>query len=123
LFEKNIYEETEMKKVIFASLLLVLIPPASAETTGKGKIISTQGHVAPNCRTVVHRENVTGQENTFRILDVETDDEIGTIALSALISNKDTEIVFDPDTTTGCGSEPRINSIKIHHSSNLLTPQ
>ncbi len=102
-----------MKKIVFASLFLFLIHPVFAETTGKGKIVSTQGHIAPNCRTVAHRENDTGQVKFFRILEIEGDDDIGTIVLSALMANRDTMIVFEPGVTTGCGPESRIDSIKI----------
>lgn len=102
-----------MKKIVFTSLLLLLIQPASAETTGLGKIVSTQGHIAPDCRTVAHRENDTGNVKFFRILEVEGDDDIGTIVLSALTANRDTMIVFEPGVTTGCGTESRIDSIKI----------
>ena len=101
-----------MKKILFVSLFL-FINLASAETTGKGKIISVQGHIAPNCRTVEHRENETGEVRLFRILDVGANDDIGSIATSALLENRDTTIAFEEEKTTGCGPEPRITSIKI----------
>jgi hypothetical protein len=104
-----------MRKILFtSSLLLFFIHSVSAETTGRGKVISTQGHIAPNCRTVEHRENETGEVRIFRILDVGANDGISSVATSALLENRDTTIAFEEEKTTGCGPEPRVVSIKIY---------
>lgn len=85
----------------------------SSEWSGLGKILSTQGHYSPNCRTVRHQEAATGIIRAFRISDIATDDDISAVVLSALMSNRDVNITFDSLVTTGCGTEPRISYITI----------
>lgn len=100
-------------------LLLISIAAFSSaiyafETTGKGKIISTQGHVSPNCRTVAFKENDTNIVKAFRIQDIPTDDDISAVALSALMANRDASISYEPAVTSGCGTEPRILFITVY---------
>lgn len=87
---------------------------AAFETTAKGKIQTTQGHVAPNCRIISHRENGTGTTRTFRIQDVQGHDDVNAVALSALLANRDTTISYDSSVTSGCGSEPRVMFITVY---------
>jgi len=90
----------------------------AVENTMRGKIISVEGHVTPNCRRVVHKSNVAGPggENeirVFRIQDVSGDDSVASVVMAAFLSNKDVHIYFEPAVTTGCGSEPKIRYITI----------
>ncbi|MFT5162413.1 MAG: hypothetical protein ACI9FJ_000989 [Alteromonadaceae bacterium] len=79
-----------------------------AESTGKGKIIYTQGHMSPACRTVSHKTNDTGLVKYFRIAAVAGDDDIQSVVLAALMADRDVDIFYDPAQTTGCGTEPAI---------------
>lgn len=103
-----------MKKPVFLFLVALISQSAYAEFTGKGKIIFTQGHTAPSCRTVLHKVNKTGKERYFRIANVTGDDDVGSIVLSALISKRDVDIYYEPDQKSGCGNEPRIIYITVY---------
>jgi hypothetical protein len=94
--------------------LLIASTSALSDQTGFGTIVSTQGHVTPACRTVQHRATAGGTVRTFRIADVTSGrDDIASVVLSALISNREVDISFDPAVTSGCGTEPRITHITI----------
>ncbi len=98
----------------FPFSLLVAALPALADQTGYGHIVSTQGHVTPACRTVQHRATAGGTVRTFRVADIASGrDDIASVVLSALISNREVDITFDPAVTSGCGTEPRITNITI----------
>lgn len=103
-----------MKKLIPA-LFLIVCAAAQADTTQKGKIIATEGHTTPNCRTVVFKDNATSAQRAFRIKDVAGDDDVSSIVLTALVAQKDVTIFFEPDVTSGCGTEPRISYIRIYN--------
>ena len=103
------------KKIAYMLLLSSISCSAFAiELTAKGKILSTQGHIAPNCRTVRHQENISGIITIFRMIDVAADDDISSIALSALMANRDVVIAFDSAVTSGCGTEPKIQFITVY---------
>ena len=99
----------------FLLLTLFLSPfSALADTTITGKIISTEGHSTPSCRVLKLKENGTGAEKVFRIADVQGHDDIGAVALSALIANREVSVTYNPTQTTGCGSEPKVIYITIY---------
>ena len=105
-------------RYIILVLLLLVNLPATADVTQRGKIIATQGHITPNCRMVLHQENASGVQRWFRIPEKDQNgsqrNDISAVALSALLTGKDTTIFFDPLLTTGCGQEPEINYITIY---------
>jgi len=109
-----------MKKIIYMMLLVLVHTYAHADTTGKGKIIYTQGHVSSKCRTVAHKDNETGVLKHFRIDDVgasgsaATDDNVAAIVMAALLANRDTTIYYIPGETSGCGLQPRIRYITMY---------
>ena len=105
-----------MKAIILTGFILLFASSvAYADSTGVGKIVYTQGHIGPNCRTVMHRENDTGAERWFRIQDVSGGhDDVSATVLAALMGNRDTVITYVPGETTGCGAEPRITYITIY---------
>lgn len=78
-----------------------------------GKIMATEGHYTPACRMVKLREATTNSIKVFRIADTQGHDDINSIALTALVTNRDVTIAYDPAVTTGCGSEPKILYIDI----------
>jgi hypothetical protein len=96
------------KKYLALLAVTLMVSPAIAADTAKGKIISSQGHESPNCRTVGHKENVTGTIRYFRIMDVAGEDDVAQIVLSSLMSKRDVTIHYDTNLTSGCGTEPRI---------------
>lgn len=105
-----------MRRTIGFLVLFTLFVPVSFAAdiaTGFGRIIETQGHVVPNCRTVVHRENATGVIRQFRIQDVAGDDDVQALVLAAMIAGRDVIITYDPAWTTGCGPEPRIQYVQV----------
>ncbi|MFZ5620410.1 MAG: hypothetical protein ACOY5W_05245 [Pseudomonadota bacterium] len=101
-------------QIICTIIAAYAFQPAYADQTGKGKIVMTQGHIAPACRTVVHRENGTGTQRVFRIPAVDGDDDINAVAIAALVGGRDVEINYVPGATTGCGSEPQISYITVY---------
>jgi hypothetical protein len=92
--------------------ILMLSAPSFADTTGKGKVIFTQGHNGPTCRTVLHKVNNTGEVKYFRIPNVPGND-IQRVLLAALMANRDVDIYYQPNETTGCGTEPAIGYVTI----------
>lgn len=78
-----------------------------------GKIVATQGHYTPACRMVKLKETPTSPIRVFRIADVPGHDDINSVALAALVANRDVSITYDPAVTTGCGGEPKILYIEI----------
>ena len=100
----------------FLALLLVLLSFSSlaATTTPKGKIIFTQGHYVPNCRTIKFQENATGTTKIFRINNDEGSSDIQSIILTALMSKRDVQIAYDVGVTTGCGSEEKILYVTVY---------
>jgi hypothetical protein len=105
-----------MKNLFTAfSLVLAISISAQADTTQKGKIVATEGHIVPSCRTVVFKENATGIQKAFRILDAVGEDDVSPIVLTALVSQKDVTIFYEPTVTSGCGTEPRIGYITIYN--------
>lgn len=99
--------------LVFSSFLLATNLIAAIESTALGKVVFTEGHYSPSCRQVQHKENDTGVVKTFRILNVDSDDDISSIVLAALVSGRDVRIWYDDSVTTGCGTQPRINYIRM----------
>jgi len=103
-----------IKVIILFIAILTVSMPSVAETTGKGKIVFTQGHTSPNCRTVLHKANGTGVQKYFRIADVPGNDDVQSIMLAALMAKRDVNIFYEPGQTTGCGEEPRIVYVTVY---------
>lgn len=95
------------------SFLLASNLMASVESTEMGKIVFTEGHISPSCRQVQHKENDSGIVRTFRIQNVDTDDDVSSVVLAALVSGRDVKIWYDASITSGCGTQPRINYIRL----------
>jgi hypothetical protein len=88
--------------------------PASAATTVvRGKIIVTQGHQSPACRTVMLRRASDNQPMYFRIAATGVEDGIMAVTITAVTTRLDVEITYDPAVTSGCGSEPAIQYISL----------
>lgn len=105
-----------MFKIAVSIIFLFLshVTSAAVQSTGEGKVIFTEGHSTPACRIVRHKENNSGIERTFRISGVSGDDDVNSVILAALISNRDIAIFYDTTVTTGCGTEPKITYVRIY---------
>ena len=101
---------------LVAMFVIFLSPMATAamQFTGAGKIVLTQGHLNPDCRTVAHKENGTNIQRYFRIQGTTGKDDVSAVVLAALMANRDVTIAYDPAITTGCGTEPRIHYITVN---------
>lgn len=84
--------------------------PAYAEQVS-GRVLVTQGHIAPECRMVLVRRADTGSEMWFRIPANNSD--ILAVTMTALASRLTVQIAYSPGVTTGCGTEPRIEWISL----------
>lgn len=104
-----------MKSIFVFIIILTASINVQADMTAKGKIIRTEGHTTPNCRTVVHQENVSGIQKTFRIKETQLNDDISSIILTALVAQKDVTIFYNPGETTGCGSEPKVVYVSLYN--------
>jgi len=103
------------KKVILPiSLFSLSFSSHAFQETQKGKIVYSQGHVSPTCRTVQFKENGSGGIHHFRIADVQGDNDINATILTALVSNRDVKIAYEPGVTSGCGYKPRITFVTIY---------
>ncbi len=98
---------------LYASLAcLSTFAHAETVSTGLGKVTHTQGHAVPSCRTVLHVSNDTQTHRWFRIPEGKND--INAIVITALVAGRDVSIVYDPQQTTGCGTEPGIIYVTLH---------
>ena len=103
-----------MQTKLLLAVLLLFSVSTYAQETGRGKILYTQGHANPACRTVSHQENGTGTIRYFRIANVPGRDDVNAVALAALMGSRDTTVFFENGQTSGCGTEPAIIFITIY---------
>lgn len=105
-----------MKKIVSCISVVACFTSVSlhAASTGMGKIIFTEGHSSPSCREVKHKENDTGIEKTFRIGNVDGDDDMGAVILAAMIANRDVVIYYDESVTSGCGTNPKVGRVRVY---------
>lgn len=103
------------QKWVLAGILGFLIssPALASSTTVRGKIVATEGHEVPVCRTVRLKRSDTGAIIFFRIPANGTDDGILATTLTAVTTGLEVDITYDLALTTGCGTEPRIQYITI----------
>lgn len=99
--------------VIGAFAALFASQAFAAPTTVQGKIVVTQGHEAPACRTVTLKRNDNGALMYFRIPDTGADNSILSITITALTAHLNVDVTYDPAITTGCGPEPKITFISL----------
>ncbi len=103
-----------MRYYLILMMLSVFSASALSDTTELAKVISTEGHSTPNCRTLIIKENTSGLTKRFRIQDIEGDDDVSSVALAALVSGRNIKVNFNPDYKSGCGNEPRVGHITIY---------
>jgi hypothetical protein len=95
-------------------ILLGLSVQASADNTELARIVFTEGHSSPNCRTIEIKENDSGSTKRFRIAHVDGDDDIASIVLAALMAERDVKVWYTEGVTTGCGNEPKISYLRVY---------
>lgn len=86
---------------------------SAAATVVRGKIIVTQGHQSPACRTVTLKRASDGQPMYFRIAATGVEDGIMAVTLTAVTTGLSVDVIYDPAVTTGCGTEPAIQYISL----------
>jgi hypothetical protein len=95
-------------------LVFFLSTPVLAENTGKGKVLFTQGHINPACRTVGFQARGSNDVQYFRIANVQGDDDVNAVLLAAMMANREVDIHYVANVTTGCGPEPGIDFITVY---------
>ena len=103
-----------MKRILSAAILAltpVLTAHAATTDSGMGRSIALVGHEVEACAVVTFRSNATNTTQSFRIPN--GGEQIFATAMSALVSDRDVQVFYDPQLTSGCGSEPKILFIKL----------
>jgi hypothetical protein len=102
-----------MKKRFLVIISSIALPWAtcSAEEI-HGKIQSLEGHINPACRTIFLK-NDAGELSAYRVPNTQNDNSILAVAMMAYSQDRKVTIVYVPGSTTGCGSEPRIDIFRI----------
>lgn len=97
----------------FLIIFSIILPWAtcSAEEM-RGKIQSLEGHINPACRTIFLK-NDAGELSAFRVPNTQNDNSILAVAMMAYSQDRKVTIVYVPGSTTGGGSEPRIDILRI----------
>ena len=98
--------------LLFLALFSTVVS-AEVISTAKGKILTTQGHYVPSCRTVTFRENGQSAVMAFRIQENDGDDDINSVILAAMMANRDVAISYNENITSGCGTQPRIAFVTV----------
>ena len=101
-------------KTLLILFVLFLSTPVLAENTGKGKVLFTQGHINPACRTVGFQALGSNDTQYFRISNIHGDDDVNAVLLAALMANREVDIHYETNVTTGCGTEPRIVFLTVY---------
>lgn len=101
-------------KILLSILITVLSSSCLADFL-TGKIIQTEGHLAPSCRTVSleYDDEGTVKRKLFRIKE-QSGDDINTVILAALMADKRVRIAYVPGETSGCGNEDMIKYVTIY---------
>lgn len=101
-------------RIVFLVIALTITSvQAEVISTAKGRVLSTQGHNVPSCRTVTFRENGQTAVLRFRIQDSAGDDDVNSVILAAMMADRDVAIAYNETITSGCGTEPRIAFITV----------
>lgn len=83
--------------------------------TLRGTVYYTEGHHGPDCRTVAidYMDGTTKKRKMFRINKTNGEDDVNSILLAAMVSNKEVELEFEEGVTSGCGGQPAIQRITL----------
>ena len=94
---------------ILLGLSISLLGVCNAEAAdATGKVYAIEGHVNPACRRVVLTD-ANGAFHVFRIANPNgTLDSIYAALITALATQSNVYIYYDPAQTTGCGTEPMV---------------
>lgn len=99
---------------IIVPILLTMLSFSCLADFLTGKVIQTEGHLQPSCRTLALEYNDAGvlKRKSFRIK--KDGDDINAVALAALMGDKRVRIAYLPGETTGCGTDDMIRYITIY---------
>ncbi|WP_125996387.1 hypothetical protein [Sphingomonas sp. S-NIH.Pt15_0812] len=102
------------RKLIGMALLaqLAFAYPAWAGVA-RGTIYQLEGHVNPACRVLIIKRETDSALAYFRIPDTGTDNSILAVAMMAFSQKRKVTLVYSDGGTTGCGTEPRIDFLRV----------
>jgi hypothetical protein len=73
----------------------------------------TQGHETPACRMLLFKRDDTGADMWFRLPNTGVEDSIMAVSLTAIATGYKSQLNYNPNLTSGCGSEPKILYLSI----------
>lgn len=94
---------------VVATLMSTVAHAGSAH----GRIQFVEGHINPACRVIALKRSSDGAIVLYRIPDTGADNSILAVAMTAFSLRQNVTIVFSDNGTTGCGSEPRIEFLRM----------
>ena len=109
---RNASLRSSYKIVLTVLMLTIGLNPAYAATVS-GTVASVEGHISPACRVLVIKNGVSGGSEYYRIPDTGTDNSILAVALTAIATNQQVVLTYTSGVTTGCGTEPRIEYLRL----------
>lgn len=86
--------------------------PAMAGTTN-GKVIFVEGHISSSCRILAIDDDTDHSIKYYRLPDTGADNSMMAVAMLAFSLQKSVTVVFADGGTTGCGTEPRVDYLRL----------
>lgn len=104
-----------MYRKLIGVLLCVLFMEAQPASAGvaRGTIYLLEGHINPACRVLVIKQETDGALAYYRIPDTGADNSILAVAMMAFSQKRKVTLVYSDGGTTGCGTEPRIDFLRV----------
>ncbi|WP_155006246.1 hypothetical protein [Sphingomonas hengshuiensis] len=78
-----------------------------------GKVMFVEGHINPACRQIAIKPDSGASLLYFRVPDTGADNSIEAVALTAVATGFNVRLIYTSGVTTGCGSEPRVEYIRL----------
>lgn len=97
----------------FMAMLIGLVATPALAGSVTGKIVSVEGHVSPACRLIGIRRDSDNALLYYRVPDTGADNSILAVAMMSMASAYKAILVYADGATTGCGSENRIDYLRV----------
>lgn len=94
-------------------LLAILSSNTATAASVTGKVHVLEGHVNPACRMLFVKPDHEEGLKIFRLPDTGADNSILAVAMMALSQDRPVTVVYTDGSTTGCGTEPRVEYLRI----------
>lgn len=91
---------------------LFFVGPISAGVI-RGKIYLIEGHISPACRSIVIKRQGDGALVYYRLPDTGADNSLLAVAMMAYSQDRNVTLISSDGVTTGCGTESRVEIIRI----------